>query len=89
LAKYYLTIFGGIVLIVLGGLFLIYLGVSPTELATDAIFIGAGILLIRNAFLQKRKEKQEALKPQKSKGPIAKGRANGAASKRKKRADAQ
>ncbi|MDG6996198.1 MAG: hypothetical protein JRN52_09770 [Nitrososphaerota archaeon] len=48
-----LELIGGILLIVLGLLFIAYLGTSPTELATDVIFVGAGMLVIRRA-LQRR-----------------------------------
>jgi hypothetical protein len=54
------SIIGGVLLIVFGLLFLIYLPTSGTELATDAIFIGAGILIIRSAYLNRRREKQQA-----------------------------
>lgn len=43
-------IIGGVSLIVLGVLFMAYLGTNPTELATDAIFVGAGVLVIKRAF---------------------------------------
>ena len=48
-----LELIGGILLIVLGLLFIAYLGTNPTELATDVIFVGAGVLVIRRA-LQSR-----------------------------------
>lgn len=52
-ARTILEISGGLLLIVLGLLFIAYLGTNPSELATDVIFVGAGILIIRRAF-QKR-----------------------------------
>ena len=40
---------GGAILIFLGVLFLIGFGLDPQDLLTDAIFIGFGALLVRNA----------------------------------------
>lgn len=49
-ARTVFEISGGTLLILLGVLFMAYLGINPSELATDAIFVGAGILIIRRAF---------------------------------------
>jgi uncharacterized membrane protein HdeD (DUF308 family) len=59
-AKFYLQIVGGIILIVFGILFLLYLQITFAELTTDIIFIGAGILFIRKAFVDRRQGKIEA-----------------------------
>jgi small neutral amino acid transporter SnatA (MarC family) len=53
-----LEIIAAAFLILFGILFLVYLPLSLSELATDAIFLGAGILILRKA-IQHRKEEQE------------------------------
>ena len=53
-------VIGAIFLIVLGILFLAYLQRAPTEVASDAIFIGAGLLLIRSAYLDGKSAKAAA-----------------------------
>ena len=58
--RYYLEIIGGIVLIIFGILFLLYLPVTFSELATIVIFIGAGILMIRKAIVDQRQAKIQA-----------------------------
>jgi hypothetical protein len=50
-------IIGALVLIVFGLLFLLFLPTTFSEISTDAIFIGAGVLLLRKALLDRRKEK--------------------------------
>jgi hypothetical protein len=52
--RFYLEISGGVLLIIFGFLFLAFLPITISELATDAIFIGAGILIIRKAFIDRR-----------------------------------
>ncbi len=46
-AKSILEIAGGVVLFVLGVLFVVYIQPSPSNLASDAIFLGAGVLITR------------------------------------------
>jgi hypothetical protein len=50
-ARDFLEVAGGIFLILLAMLFLAYLGTDPTDIATDAIFFGAGILIVRRGYL--------------------------------------
>jgi len=50
-------IIGGLILIVFGLLFLLFLPTTFSEISTDAIFIGAGVLFLRKALLDRRKEK--------------------------------
>ena len=47
---------GSIFLILFGILFLLYLPLSLSEIATDGIFIGAGALFMRKAILDRRLE---------------------------------
>jgi hypothetical protein len=47
---------GSIFLILFGVLFLLYLPLSLSEIATDAIFIGAGALFMRKAIQDRRLE---------------------------------
>ena len=58
-ARFYLELAGGLLLIVFGALFLRYLPLSISEIATDAIFIGAGVLMIRKSILDLREAKLE------------------------------
>jgi len=51
-----LEIIASIFLLIFGILFLLYLPLSVSELATDAIFIGAGALIMRKAILDRRVE---------------------------------
>lgn len=50
-----LEVAGGIVVIVLGILFISYLPMNPLNLATDLIFVGVGVLLIRGAYFNRKK----------------------------------
>jgi hypothetical protein len=59
-ARFYLQIVGGILLILFGILFLFYLQITFTEFTTDVIFIGAGILFIRKAIVDRKKERVQA-----------------------------
>lgn len=51
----------GFVIIVLGLLFIRYIPNSPTNLATDFIFLGAGVLIIKRAYDMNKKQKLQAL----------------------------
>lgn len=51
----------GVLMIFLGILFLIYIPNSPVNLATDLIFLGAGVLIIKRAYDMNKKQKLEAL----------------------------
>jgi hypothetical protein len=55
--KAILEIIGALILIVFGLLFLAFLPITFSEIATDSIFIGAGVLFLRRAILDRRKEK--------------------------------
>ncbi len=56
-----LELITGAILLVLGILFLIYISPSPANLASDIIFLGAGVLIIRKANDDRKKAK---LQPQ-------------------------
>jgi uncharacterized membrane protein YkgB len=56
----------GVLMIILGMLFLIYIPNSPVNLATDLIFLGAGVLIIKRAYDINKKQKLEALAQSKS-----------------------
>lgn len=67
--RFYLEIIGGILLIVFGILFFIYLGLSFQEVTTDVIFVGAGVLIIRRAIQDRKQDKvQEQVKKKNQKG---------------------
>ncbi len=51
----------GVVMIVLGILFIIYIPNSPVNFATDLIFFGAGVLIIKRAYDNNKKQKLQAL----------------------------
>lgn len=53
-AKFYLEIAGGILLLVFGVLFFLFLQLNFSEVTTIVIFIGAGILIIRRAALNRK-----------------------------------
>jgi hypothetical protein len=77
LIRVILEVIASIFLILFGILFLFYLPVSVSELATDAIFIGAGALILRKAILDRRveiSEKQSAEKLAKRKQSNARKR---------------
>ena len=44
-------------MIIFGFLFLLYLQITFTEITTDAIFIGAGVLFIRKATIDRKQAK--------------------------------
>jgi len=68
-----LEIIGAIILIVLGLLFFLFLPTTFSEISTDAIFIGAGVLIFRKALLDRRKEKiQNQIRQKGQKNPRAK-----------------
>ncbi|MDA4111074.1 MAG: hypothetical protein OK439_00940 [Thaumarchaeota archaeon] len=66
-----LEIISAILLIIFGILFLLYLPLSISELATDAIFIGAGALIMRKAF---QDYKNEIIEEQSRKNDVRKTR---------------
>jgi hypothetical protein len=71
LIRVILEVIASVFLILFGVLFLLYLPVSASELATDAIFIGAGALIMRKAILDRRHElldKNTPMKPTRKKG---------------------
>jgi small neutral amino acid transporter SnatA (MarC family) len=73
LIKAVLEIIGAVILIVFGLLFLLFLPTTISEISTDAIFIGAGILFIRKALQDRNKEKiQEHMNQKRPKNPNAK-----------------
>jgi len=73
LIKAVLEIIGAVILIVFGLLFLLFLPTTISEISTDAIFIGAGILFIRKALLDRNKEKiQDQMNQKRQKNPNAK-----------------
>jgi hypothetical protein len=45
----------GASMLALGALFLIYISDSPTNVATNVIFLGAGFLIIRRAYQNSKK----------------------------------
>jgi uncharacterized membrane protein len=51
----------GVLMMILGILFLIYIPNNPANLATDLIFMGAGVLIIKRAFESSNKRKLQAL----------------------------
>ncbi|MDG6905261.1 MAG: hypothetical protein JRN20_05685 [Nitrososphaerota archaeon] len=51
----------GALMIVMGLLFLIYIPNSPTNLASDFIFLGGGALITKRAYEMNKKRKIEAL----------------------------
>ncbi|MGI0091676.1 MAG: hypothetical protein ACREBS_08205 [Nitrososphaerales archaeon] len=51
---------GGVAVVVLGILFIMYLPSSPLNFATDAIFLGAGGMFVRRAYLNNKKIKVQA-----------------------------
>ncbi len=57
--RFYLELAGGVLLIIFGILFLRYLPITISEITTDSIFIGAGVLIIRRAILSRRVGKIE------------------------------
>ena len=65
-ARTIVEILGGLLLIVLGLLFVAYLGTSPSELATDVMFVGAGMLIIRRAFQRRTNVVSETRNNQKT-----------------------
>lgn len=60
-AKFYLEITGGIFLIIFGILFYLYLPINFSEVTTIIIFIGAGVLIIRKAILNRREQQQHQI----------------------------
>lgn len=52
--RFYIEIAGGVLLVVFGVLFFLFLPINFSEVTTIIIFIGAGILIIRKAILNKR-----------------------------------
>jgi hypothetical protein len=67
-ALFYLELVGGLVLILFGVLFLLFLPLNFSELTTIVIFVGAGALLIRKAAQIRKDDKVRAeisKKPQK------------------------
>ena len=56
----------GVVMIVLGVLFLIYIPNSPVNFATDLIFFGAGVLIIKRAYDNNKKQRLQALSESKN-----------------------
>ena len=69
--RVFLEVIASVFLMIFGVLFLLYLPVSVSELATDAIFIGAGALIMRKAILDRRLElleKNAPMKPTRKKG---------------------
>jgi hypothetical protein len=79
LIRVILELIASIFLILFGVLFLLYLPLSVSELATDAIFIGAGALILRKAILDRRVELLE----KQSAGKLAKRSKQTEARKRK------
>jgi hypothetical protein len=66
-ALYYLEVAGGVVLVIFGILFFLYLPINFSEVTTIIIFIGAGILIIRKAVLDRREAKvQTAIQSKKN-----------------------
>ena len=51
----------GVVMIVLGILFLIYIPNNPANFATDLIFFGAGVLIIKRAYEANKEQKLQVL----------------------------
>jgi hypothetical protein len=51
----------GVGMLLLGILFVLYIPNSPINLATDLIFLGAGVLIIKRSYDMNRKQKLEAL----------------------------
>jgi len=72
-AKSSLEMAGGVVLIILGILFILTLGVSFLNLTTDAIFVIFGVLLIRGAYRKGRLDSTK-LSSQKERIPPAANR---------------
>jgi hypothetical protein len=71
--RFYLELIGGIILIIFGILFLRYLPITISEITTDAIFIGAGVLIIRKSILNRRVQKvQEQMNKKTQKKPSSK-----------------
>jgi hypothetical protein len=71
--RFYLELIGGIILIIFGILFLRYLPITISEITTDAIFIGAGVLIIRKSILNRRVQKvQEQIDKKTQKKPSSK-----------------
>jgi hypothetical protein len=71
LIRVILEVIASIFLILFGILFLVFLPLSVSELATDAIFIGAGALIMRKAILDRRHdllEKNASIKPRRKAG---------------------
>ncbi|HXQ91902.1 MAG TPA: hypothetical protein VN739_02775 [Nitrososphaerales archaeon] len=66
-------IIGALILIVFGLLFLLFLPTTFSEISTDAIFIGAGVLFLRKALLDRRKKKiQNLIDQRRQKSPKTK-----------------
>jgi len=66
-------IIGALILIVFGLLFLLFLPSTFPEISTDAIFIGAGVLFLRKALLDRRKKKiQNLIDQRRQKSPKTK-----------------
>lgn len=58
----------GVSLIILGALFLAFLPIGGSYVATDAIFVGAGVLIIRRGYQNARRTRnQSASKNKKNK----------------------
>jgi uncharacterized membrane protein HdeD (DUF308 family) len=57
--RFYLEIVGGIVLIIFGLLFFVYLQLNLSELVTVVVFVGGGALIIRRAFQNRATERTQ------------------------------
>ena len=57
LFKIIFEIIGALILIVFGILFFAYLPHDFSEISTDAIFVGAGILFLRKAFTDRKNDR--------------------------------
>jgi ABC-type transport system involved in cytochrome bd biosynthesis fused ATPase/permease subunit len=70
-ARFYLELTGGVLLIIFGILFFVYLPKTFSEISTVVIFVIAGVLIIRKAILNWTQEKiqQELAKRDQKKSP--------------------
>jgi len=59
-----LELFGGVVLILFGLLFLLYLPLDFSDVSTDAIFIIFGLLFVRKGVMERREAEKNETKPQ-------------------------
>jgi len=75
LIRVILEIIAAVFLIIFGILFLLYLPFTISELATDAIFIGAGALIMRRAFQDRRADRVRTQSSEKGVGKERPGRA--------------